>query len=358
LELQNYETDITIPAGKTVILGTRAALRICNLTVNGTLLGSDNAFVNLFGALSGAGINAEGENWFYGVSGVSFTPYFWVWRSAEDKIGWVPTAVSVPTKQSIYDAVAFGVIELRPTATITLNESVDLPYLNYSGVTLTIADGKTVSIESAYLFYGASLNVLGTLTGKDTASVIHLVAGSSMTLNSNTYLGVSVDLGGVNQRFGKDIRRKFAWDGSNSWGTGTWIDFNYEGYPEVTSVYATLGTYSEALGFGLDVDRIAVYDYSFNEDRTLPIEYVEILNQCPIAAAVTLTVPSGGSLNIGYFSDAAPAEAVVLRGAGATSKIVVETGATVRYSEEGDTTAWTVGTYDWNSATVTWDREA
>jgi len=214
--LHNTDADITIPAGKTVVLGNGGSLRLRDLTINGSLIGNGNggswAYVLLWGSLSGSGLNSDMTNGFVGTT-AAYTAYSWRWRTTADGVattGWWPSAVTVDSQAGLSDAVAVSTIsEIQIVDDFEIENDCTVDSLHiYADV--TIKNGVTVS--PGFVRLRGSVTGAGTLAGVDSNTEIYLVGDSEINISGINYIGPAAT------NLPNSFVRVIPWTGS-AWGT-------------------------------------------------------------------------------------------------------------------------------------------
>jgi hypothetical protein len=367
VNLENTDADIIIPSGKTVKFAETAGLRVRNLEVNGTLLGSDseNAFNVLYVGreLSGSGLNAGNQNGFFGIN-AAYTPHFWVWYTAGSLVetlvettlvettGWWPTSVVVESPDALPDALAVDTIgEVHLNGTFSVESSFSIKSLHIGG-DITISSSAALEVDVVVMFDGDSLTVNGDLKGVRESSEILLRGNSSLTLNGVTYAGPDPAF------FSYNIARVLPWTGS-VWGT----PYLYNVDTGVKGIYTDLitlddmpylaKTYPELEGVHIYGNRFA-FDSSYELTLTVPLlihgnqtfgfgEDANTIEPVKIGAGITLTIADGATVFL--VSDSADLNAII--GTDGTSRIVVENGAVIQNRQTGD--SWPAGIYVWDT---------
>jgi hypothetical protein len=377
--LQNPESDITIPAGKTVIF-TQAAdptdtvgIRIRNLRVEGSIVSNvTTAYLNAFGSLSGPGLKANAENGFFGTD-TGYTTIAWVWRTEADGVdttGWWPDDAVVSSQAALTEATAVSTVtrlafegDFSVTESFSISDNMTL----FGDCDITIANGVTVEARVTLMNSRARLTVNGTMD----VSRIQLYGDSQLTLGGTTYKGPRTDY------FGSAVARILEWDSA----AGEWVGpFLINTNTGEFALYASgikspddLGDITELADEYPELVGVHFYGYQdgyggFSTDTTFAETRLEhrlhgnqtFLDEagdpdlCPamtVAAGVTLTIKTG--VTVDFVSDA---DELALEGVDNTSKIVIESDATVT-EYAGSERVWEPGTYIWDADTSSWVLE-
>jgi hypothetical protein len=349
--LVNYDADLTIPAGKTVILAPGAGLSLNKLTVDGTLIGNAGAEVLTVISLDGAGLNPGGENGFFGMD-AAYRPLYLAWYTKGAGVtttGWWPTSVEVNTESALTDALAVstvGEVHLMGNFTINGNHTVESLYISGDAPNITIATGAAVTADTVVMQgYGdSSLTVYGTLAHTVSEPVFMLRCDNTVTLDGRIIPGPD------SKYFDRNIVRIIPWTGS-AWGTpylyntdtgesSTYfptaastgeLEYLAKTYPELPAINiygafdeleeATFSSFSSNYVIDVTVPVLIhgnqTFGFGTDADTTAPVV---------IGAGVTLTVESGAEVE--FMSDERTKNAIV--GEDNASKIVVQPGAEVR----------------------------
>jgi hypothetical protein len=227
----------------------------------------------------------------------------------------------------------------------------------------TITPGAIVTTGRVVLW--GSLTVNGTLKGSSADAKIYLYGDSELNLNGTVVKGPAAQ----HFSFG-NVARVLEWDGS-AWGTPYLYNINTgirslyaEGVTATADIGYLASTYPELAGIHLYGAYDGYTGFSFGNDYSIDVTVPVLIhgNQTfgfgadaytvdpvVIGAGVTLTVKNGADVDL--VSDDPNTENAIV-GTDNTSKIVVESGATVLvdYQDGSDFVAWAAGTYVWNGS--------
>jgi hypothetical protein len=377
--LQNYETDITIPEGKTVVFIQDAGLRVRNLVVDGDLYSDGgNVVLTVFGTLSGKNV----QKWFHDLSD-AYKPNFYGWWTVANGVtsdGWYPTSVETYSQAGLTEALAVDTIgEIHLNGSFSIANSFSI-YSLHINADVTIPAGVTVSADVVAI-WESSLTAQngGTLSNITDAAQIVMYGDSTVTLGNTSYKGPDADFFSYGV-----ISRRIPWE-DGAWGTpylrnnntgstnifvetGTLADIDYlaETFPELKGVHI-YGYHSANgypwLSFGTDhTFTVTAFPVQIHGNQTFGYGEEEAYTIDPVLvdAGVTLTIED--EVTVRLKSDSADLNAIV--GTDETSVIIVKSGAIVVSSygpPEDDSlwesSSWEAGTYKWNAGTEQWDKQ-
>jgi hypothetical protein len=370
VRLVNSAADLTIPAGKTVVLAPGAGLSLNKLTVDGTLIGDSGTVVFTVTSLNGAGLNPGGENGFFGMN-AAYRPVYLAWYDKGAGVtttGWWPTSVEVNTESALTDALAVPtVIQVSLVGNFTVNgdHAVNSLYISGNATNITIASGATVTANTVIMGGPGNsyLTVDGTLAHTGSEPVIRLYRDNTVTLNGRIIPGPN------SKYFDRNIVRIIPWTDS-AWGTPYLyntdtgersaqptatstgeLEYLAKTYPELTAIHL-YGAFDE-----LDVAAFSSFSDDYMIEAVVPVSIhgnqtfgfgadADTRGPVVIGAGKTLTVESGAEVE--FVSDDRTKNATV--GADNTSKIVVQPEAEVYsyYADSEFPDNWEAGTYVWN----------